>query len=142
MNEQDFWEQVVKTDSCWLWMGALDRWGYGKSCGTGAHRVSWTLAVGPVPSGSFVCHHCDVPHCVNPEHLYIGNQRTNMDDMVRRGHSTRGDRNPNSRLNFEQAEEMRTLRASGEWTYQKLSERFGVGKTQVARICTGKHWRP
>lgn len=91
-----FWMKVDKgaSDDCWLWIGA----GHGKSYGgfsykgrsVPAQRISWLLAHGAEPPEHlFVCHKCDVPKCVNPAHLFLGDHQANMDDMVQKGRSTR-----------------------------------------------------
>lgn len=81
---------VNKTDSCWLWTSAKNHKGYGffwfDGKPRGAHTVSLWLFRGLKPvSDQMVCHHCDNPSCVHPDHLYIGNNSKNMEDMWRRG---------------------------------------------------------
>jgi hypothetical protein len=81
----------VTESGCWLWTMRVNRWGYGCiSLGrrTGpalAHRVSWQLHRGPIPAGLFVLHHCDVPCCVNPAHLWLGTIADNCRDMAAKG---------------------------------------------------------
>lgn len=84
-----FWKNVKITDSCWEWQRGTNSKGYGavkiQNKTYSAHRVSWTLFNGDIPEGMFVCHHCDNPKCVNPEHLFIGTQKDNMQDKCKKG---------------------------------------------------------
>lgn len=90
-----FWAKVDKRgpDECWLWTGCRKKaFGYGK-IGEGrmgqrtllAHRVSWEITNGSIPDGAMVLHRCDNPPCVNPRHLFLGDQLDNMRDMVSKG---------------------------------------------------------
>lgn len=98
--EQRFMAKVVKDESgCWIWNGCKDgeprnggdkRGRYGKFAldgyhMTGAHRASYILFVGVIPKNLFVCHRCDIPSCVNPEHLFLGTVKDNSDDLVKKG---------------------------------------------------------
>lgn len=83
------WSVPEATTGCWLWLGKVDRSGYGEvSVGSHlrrAHRVSYEAFAGPIPAGKMVLHRCDQPSCVNPDHLYVGTAKENMRDCVDRG---------------------------------------------------------
>lgn len=87
-----FWNFVSKSqDGCWLWNGTKDGGGYGQistfrgEAPAKAHRVSWEMRNGEIPAGMSICHKCDTPSCVNPDHLFIGTQADNARDMVSKG---------------------------------------------------------
>src|SRR6267378_450691 len=92
-----FWEKVKETASCWLWTGANKpgRWPYGMLAGPGktaklAHRVSWELHHGAIPTGLNVLHKCDNPSCVRPDHLFLGTLADNTADMIAKGRGKGG----------------------------------------------------
>lgn len=74
---------------CFLWKGLVDKKGYGRTRHDGrmrfAHRVAWTVNVGPIPKSLFVCHRCDTPACMRIDHLFLGTNKHNLDDMTRKG---------------------------------------------------------
>lgn len=90
-----FWAMVEKTENCWLWTGSVNRKGYGQISQNRrglrplqAHRLSYEIHFGEIPTGLLICHRCDNPSCVRPEHLFAASPKENTDDMVQkeRGH--------------------------------------------------------
>lgn len=88
-----FWARVKKSDSCWEWTGA-NNGGYGRMEVAGkltyAHRLAWELANGSGPGDLCVCHRCDNPACVRPDHLFLGTFADNMGDKISKGRQSRG----------------------------------------------------
>jgi len=84
-----FWEKVQKTDNCWNWVGAKNRFGYGilhqGNKTQQAHRFIYGYLRGPIKPGLVVMHSCDNPPCVNPSHLSVGTIRENALDALRKG---------------------------------------------------------
>lgn len=89
-----FWQRVDKTDGCWTWLGNKDGHGYGRlwvgrpathSGFVAAHRYSAMLHLGMFDRRLFVCHSCDTPSCVRPDHLFLGSPADNMRDMAAKG---------------------------------------------------------
>jgi hypothetical protein len=140
-----FWPKVEKTGGCWLWVGYRNASGYGQLRGDAravlAHRASWEMANGPIPDGLHVLHHCDTPACVNPAHLYLGDDAANHVDMVVRGRSTRRERNPQARLTQAQVDAIRAAWAQGGITQTALGRRFGVSGACVCLIVNRQRWR-
>ena len=93
--EERFWQNVQKTDGCWLWTGNGHPNGYGRFKING-HTVtvthfSWKLHHGtPIPPGMLVCHTCDNPQCVRPDHLFLGTRSDNAQDASAKGRLARG----------------------------------------------------
>lgn len=94
--EERFFKWVKKTDGgCWLWIGSTNKVKPGSGAGqirikgrknpVLAHRISWEIHKGPIPEGMNVCHSCDNPPCVNPDHLFLGSQSDNLKDMFAKG---------------------------------------------------------
>ena len=85
---------------CWLWTKTVNRHGYGQFCVGStinstrrtslAHRWAYEWFIGPIPDGRLVCHRCDVRHCVNPKHLWLGTVKANAEDMVQKGRAPDG----------------------------------------------------
>lgn len=88
-NNPDFWSNVIKGDGCWEWQGNTNA-RYGMFRGRGAHRIALEEAIGrTMTPDEMACHHCDNPPCVRPDHLYVGDYRTNAKDYAARGKGRR-----------------------------------------------------
>lgn len=137
-----FWLKVQKTNTCWLWVGAISAAGYGQlSIGHQkpdyAHRVSWILHYGALPDGAFVCHHCDNPRCVRPDHLFLGTPKDNIQDMVLKDRHSRGERRRNHKLTDTAVRVIRRSRLSNV----ALAKRYGVSPSTVSNARARKTWK-
>jgi hypothetical protein len=160
--EERFWAKVNKTDGCWLWTGAVMSKGYGTlrmgKTTQLAHRVSWSVHRGLIHDELCVLHHCDVPLCVNPQHLFLGTREDNNKDRNMKGRSATGDRNgsrkhPESRphlrgescggakLTWPLIRQVRALYATGRYSHRRLGVLMGVAHCSIGRIIRQKTWQ-
>lgn len=127
-------------NGCWLWPGAIEANGYGRSKHQGkvwwVHRLSYTLHKGPIPDGHVVCHACDVRHCINPDHLFTGTIADNQRDMKLKGRASRGERSSSAKLTEADVRQIRRAELPG-W---KLAEMYGVSQTTISEVRSGKVW--
>lgn len=128
---------------CWLWGGAVDGCGYGMLRRDGkfhkAHRFSYEYHLGQIPTGLNICHSCDTPACVNPDHLYAATQKKNMQDMVARGRwgGPIGENHHKTKLTLEQVKEIRNRTES----IDILAPIYGVDRSTIARVRRGATWK-
>lgn len=146
---------VVKTKggACWKWSGYKVPDGYGilsvqrryenRRFNVYAHRLSWEIHRGPIPDKLWVLHRCDNPECTNPDHLFLGTPTDNVRDMVRKGRDNRaakrriGEENGVAKLTWDIVRQIRSTNECGS----VLAEQFGVSKSCVSQVRTGKSWR-
>lgn len=138
-SEERYERSVTRGDGCWGWSGSTNERGYGRIGVRYAHRISWEIHRGPIPSGLWVLHRCDNPPCTNPDHLFLGTHAENMADANAKGRLL-GSPSKGHKLTREEASEIRCLRASG-WTRRQVSERFGIHMDNVTEITSGRMWR-
>lgn len=128
---------------CWLWCGSTTDTGYGRVKVNGkiqrAHRVSYELHNGLIPEGLNVCHTCDTPLCVNPDHLFLGTQQDNITDMIQKGRAVyvKGASNGRSKLTEEQVWEV----YHAEGTQVEIAAQYEVTQQLVSLIKRKKNWR-
>lgn len=143
-----FWARVQKSDDCWLWTGYIERAdGYGRYYlegsrrKVGAHRIAYELTYGPVPANLYICHHCDNPPCVRPDHLFVGSQADNVADCIDKDRFVSGERNGMAKLTEADVRAIRERYQQGGVTHQQLANELGVTKTLVGLIVRGKVWK-
>lgn len=130
------------TDACWEWTGhhdGPDQYGRIKigRFRVQATRVAYVLTHGPLPQGYFVCHTCDNPKCVRPDHLFAGTPQDNMRDKMEKKRHAFGSRTGTSVLTEpEVAAILRDVR-----THRTIAEAYGVAKSTVSKIKAGVNWR-
>lgn len=130
---------------CWIWQHGLSGSGYGQRAINGrvyyAHRLAYEGAFGSIPEGHYVCHRCDVPQCVNPEHLFTGSPADNVRDRVRKGRTPLGEDRPEAKLTRAKVAEARRLHAQGRYSIRELGELFGVTRSCMDFAVRGDTWR-
>lgn len=154
--EERFWSKVIKSEGCWTWSAAHDKDGYGlfnfienglRKCR--AHRFVWTLTYGHIPEGLLVCHLCDTPSCVRPDHLFLGTVGDNNRDAFSKGRMINpvgyGEQNAHSRavgkLTWVKVREIRRAYAAGEMNQPQLGKKFDVPVGNISLIINHKIWK-
>jgi hypothetical protein len=169
-QQRNFWRRVdssLGNDSCWPWISSKSPSGYGKYTGGSTdlrtHRVAYALAYGELPDSKngiplCVCHKCDNPACCNPMHLFLGTNRDNTIDMIKKGRKNtpsgdnhyakkkpeklaRGERHGMTRLTWDDVRKIRASYASGCVTQDSLAIEFGVCRPAITNIINKKTWK-
>jgi HNH endonuclease len=152
--EVRFWLRVQKSETCWLWTGAKVRGRYGQLMVENklvyAHRFAYELAYGPIPQGIgyhgiCVCHRCDNPSCVRPDHLFLGTHQENISDRDAKGRqwqgekrssANRGARNPQAKLSTDKIIEIR----KDQRPLRDVAEHYQVSISTVSMVRTRRRW--
>ncbi len=147
-SQEEFLSKVYPEPNtgCWLWSGAYHYIGGHGSINAKnhngfawAHRFSYFIHKGDFDRTKLICHTCDNPACVNPDHLYIGTTKTNSDDKVSRNRQMRGEKYPLSKLKESDIISIRSLNNSG--IQQKdICKEFGLSSAMVSLIVNRKRW--
>ena len=150
-NIKNFWKKVDKKgeDECWEWITCkkygvfrIDKKLYL------AHRISWILHYGEIPEhnsyhGICVCHKCDNPSCVNPNHLFLGTCKDNIKDCSKKGRlsDNSGEKHWNHKLTEQEILEIRQKYIPYKYTQQQLADEYGVSNQQISDIINNKKWK-
>ena len=141
----NFWSRVEITGSCWLWTGAGSKIGrgYGKTTFEGklkgAHQVAWILTYGPIPPGYEICHTCDNPPCVRPDHLFLGTQKDNIQDMIRKRRGIIGEASGKAKLTTTEVVEIKQFLAA-HMPIISIANKYQVCVSTIYYIKSGKLW--
>lgn len=160
-----FWEKVDKENGpipdqlkypglerCWIWTGALTTAGYGSIHSSGhaksikAATGSWIIHNGPVPEGKVVCHACDNPPCVRPDHLWAGTNWENAQDAKSKKRMASGERSGAAKLTQAQVDEIRKryIKGTGLWNRgnrNQLMKEFSVSRNNFYSIIYRETWK-
>jgi hypothetical protein len=142
--DERFWSKVKKGTGCWLWQAAASERGYGKIFQgrklRSAHRVSWEIHNGKIPSGLMVLHRCDTPGCVRPDHLFLGTCLDNLRDAARKNRMHPGEANGSAKLTFQQVKEIREKLSRGS-VQRRLAGEYGISTTAIWKIAHRMQWK-
>lgn len=148
-----FWRNVIKQpgQACWLWRSARSRphnygsisiqSGTGQHRNVGAHRLSWEMHYGPIPAGMFVCHLCDNPPCVRPDHLMLGTLLANFNDARLKGRIpiVRGEQQGQSKITAADVATIVALR--GTMSQRTIGALYGLTQSSIKDIQLCKRWK-
>ncbi len=139
----------IDQNGCWNWVGAHDLKGYGQvkirrlhKTVLLAHRISYQHYIGDISKNMYICHKCDNPQCVNPEHLFVGTHQDNMDDMISKGRykhpNVKGTKNPKSKLTEQDVYQI--IKLLPIYTNKDIGNKFNVSHSTISCIRRGKVW--
>lgn len=141
-----FWRMVNKSDvdGCWTWRGSpYMSFGYSRfkieKKHFAAHRMAYILTFGDIPKDKCVCHKCDNPRCVRPDHLFLGSSKENVQDMTRKGRGAKGENNGRAKLNWARVREIRNSFKLGI-SSEQLSIDYNVARNTIYDVVRNRHW--
>jgi len=141
--EERFWSKVNKTNTCWNWIGYLDKGGYGSFWLNGkmqrAHRVSFEQHFGWSNENLVVMHKCDNPSCVRPEHLILSTQKNNIEDKVEKNRQAKGSKVGTSKLSESDVIDIKNLIPT--LSYGKIAKLYNVDRSLIYLIAKEKSWK-
>lgn len=131
---------------CWIWTASCAGKGYGqiKLPGTRrqiyAHRLSYLIHKGELPDAKHICHTCDNPKCVNPDHLFVGTSQDNHDDMKAKGRHTYGEKSATVKSTTKEVLQMKAMIKAGV-PQTKIAALFGLHQTTISKINRAERWK-
>ena len=138
--KHDSTQYTVNAQGCFEWLGPVAGHGYGVLSvfkrNYYLHRLSYRIFKGKIPNNMFVCHRCDNPRCFNPDHLFLGTPRENVEDMIKKGRAVRVEKGVfkgKRKFTLEDYVEMRRMKSLGHSTKEILFT-FDVSRPQLCRI--------
>jgi len=144
LNERFEMQYIPVTESgCWIWVGSISKSGYGRikvnKKTSAAHRVSYELHKEEIREGMYICHTCDNPSCVNPNHLYQGTAKQNTLDMLIRNRAAnrRNENHPNVKYSNELVMHIR----NSNKTLKELEKETGIGEKYLWQLINKKKER-
>lgn len=138
--EERFWSKVDKSGECWVWIGQTSSKGYG-SFTIGAHRFAYESTYGYIPDGILVCHKCDNPRCVRPDHLFLGTPLENTADMISKGRKAIGSNVGGAKLTKEQVVQIISECKIANLSIPDIAKKYGVVPTTIQAIKYGRSWK-
>src|ERR1700753_2039822 len=142
MTKEEFFSNVkINKNSCWEWQRYLNKYGYGYISTEGKswsiHRYAYYVTHGSIPSKKWVLHKCDNRKCINPDHLYLGDNAQNVKDRVQRNRGAIAERNASSKLTTKEVTKIKKMTG----TLRSVSEKFGVAIATIDDIRRGRTWK-
>ena len=141
-----FEEKYVKADSgCWEWTASKAGKGYGQiklprqRRQIYAHQLSYLIHKGEIPKGRYICHTCDNPGCVNPDHLFLGTAKDNLQDMKAKNRHLCGSKNAIAKLTEDNVRQIKVM-LSVKVPQSRIAAVYGVSQIEISRINTGQRW--
>ena len=142
-----FWKRVNKSgpNGCWVWEGSKDKLGYGRFNLGGRsgrpvliHHYAWMDIYGRFPRDCLL-HKCDNPSCCNPDHLFEGSRKDNVDDMIAKGRMPRGEKRGHAKLNRKKVLRILQLVKTNR-SICSLARQYDVSKNIICGIRDGLRW--
>lgn len=137
--------QCRRVNDCLIWLGGVDHYGYGRITiehkRYRVHRVMYEMVYNPIPDNKVIMHSCDIPNCVEPEHLSVGTQYENIMDAFRKGRngSAYGEKQSNTILTAEKVIAIREEHKRYH-SLKELAKKYGVSVSSINQIVRGKRW--